>query len=729
MSLKGEQVVTDFLGGKVSERIRGRIDSELYTAAASEMRNVIVPQTGGARSRFGSETLIRYTVPSEGAPRIEPLVIDRDTAFLMVLQTGVLRLYRVQSSGLTIFAGVSAPFNDINKWTLTYEIIGQQVIFCDNSFWPRVLTVNVDAGTMTLQDFEFEENLDGTTSAPMAKMVDEAITLTPSATSGTGVTLTASTAVFDATYVGSEIELRTGRLLVTGYTSPTQLVANYIRQAKERLGPNPFAKKQGNTTHIDVTLVNHELDTGDSITIENAGGISGAVLATDLNTTHTVTGVIDDDTFTIAVTSSGITEDFGGGEVLLTTTAPTRRWKETVFKSRNNLSPPQAVCLHEQRLWFAGSPRFGDDRWASQIGNIYNFDTGTGQDNEAIVSRQISRFFRIRHLVSADTLEIFGDTRMAIQYGSNGTMTPSDQIVKVVEGTSGCSFGRPLWHDGSRIYIDAIGQQARELTSLQEAIEQYASTPLSVTIPEILQEPIHNGYFEGSAVDATPYAIFTNSDGSASFFFSNRQDNVAGWFTLDTPGSITSMAGVGNRLFAGVERFGVYYLEEFSVDGVFKADASETILGTGTPSQSWVANSRFWNRTVSIQKLDGTYVGDSLVGPTGFFTTPILMDDVIIGLPVTYELELMPVLQQTRRGTRRGRKERIVRSFIEFEETTAATVMGKRLARPGNIGEPPTNIPDSYEVRNLGRSRSPRFKIEGNIAERMEALLVILEVT
>jgi hypothetical protein len=83
----------------------------------------------------------------------------------------------------------------------------------------RLGNTNWTIATYAYDQYSWPPFLDGNITAT---------TVTPAATTGTGVNLTASTAIWVASLVGSYIKIKTGYVKVTGYTSTTVLVVTVM---------------------------------------------------------------------------------------------------------------------------------------------------------------------------------------------------------------------------------------------------------------------------------------------------------------------------------------------------------------------------------------------------------------------------------------------------------------------------------------------------------------------
>ena len=78
-----------------------------------------------------------------------------------------------------------------------------------------------------------------------------------------------------------------------------------------------------------------------------------------------------------SATESG---NFGGSVAYIVTNAKTRDWTEQAWSDRRGW--PAAICLHEDRLWLAGSPSAPTFLAGSVTGAYYDYEIGDGLDDE-----------------------------------------------------------------------------------------------------------------------------------------------------------------------------------------------------------------------------------------------------------------------------------------------------------------------------------------------------------
>jgi hypothetical protein len=182
------------------------------------------------------------TMPGEC--RIIPFVFSNDEVAIFVLSNGRLDVY--SNTGAVIQSNITTNCN----WTtaqlfeLNYAQFGDTIFLTHRNNQPRKIT-RTSASTFTVAAYEFELDEDVVVSgaykthAPFYKYEDASVTLTLStAATGAGRTITASTGIFSSDYVNHYLKIDGSQVLITGYTSPTEVTATVIETVSGGTGPH-----------------------------------------------------------------------------------------------------------------------------------------------------------------------------------------------------------------------------------------------------------------------------------------------------------------------------------------------------------------------------------------------------------------------------------------------------------------------------------------------------------
>ena len=477
-----------FLRGELDPKILSRVDLAAYGQGLKKARNVIPVNQGGIERRSGSV----YRADLGTVSRIEPFIFNESQEYIFAFQNTALKIY--STNGTLVATLSSCPWVTSELFELNYTQSGDNMIVVHENFVPQIIT-RVDATTFTRTAFGFEQSQNGAdTFQPYFKFADDSITLDiDTATAGTGVTVTASSAYFTSSYVGMKLRYHGSELTITGYTSSTVVTATLEKDVEIVLDEDPFATSQGSGV-VNVTHVQHGFTTGASIVIAGAEDIfdsdGNGLAASNMNGTRTIT-VIDDNHYEFTAASSDTaTESVDGGGVRVTISGhpPTTVWDEQVFSAVNGF--PRTVTFHEQRLFFGGVTALPDGIQASKVTDFFNFDVGEAADADSvqiqIASDQINE---IRHLTSSKTLEIFTSTgEFYLKPQVSKPITPTDiQIIR--QSSLGVQVkAMPKRFDGATIFIQNNGKTVREFF-YNSGAEEFTANSISLLSSHLIDTP------------------------------------------------------------------------------------------------------------------------------------------------------------------------------------------------------------------------------------------------
>lgn len=585
-----------FLRGELDPKILSRVDLAAYGQGLKKARNVIPVNQGGIERRSGSV----YRADLGAVSRIEPFIFNESQEYIFAFQNQALKIY--STNGTLVATLSSCPWVTSELFELNYSQSGDNMIVVHENFVPQIIT-RVDATTFTRTAFGFEQSQNGAdTFQPYFKFADDTITLDIStASAGSGVTVTTSSAYFTSSYVGMKLRYHGSELTITGYTSPTQVTATLEKDVEIVLDEDPFATSQGSGV-VNVTHVQHGFTTGASIVIAGAEDIfdpdGNGLAASNMNGTRTIT-VVDDNHYEFTAGSSDTaTESVDGGGVRVTISGhpPTTVWDEQVFSAVNGF--PRTVTFHEQRLFFGGVTALPDGIQASKVADFFNFDVGEAADADSvqiqIASDQVNE---IRHLTSSKTLEIFTSTaEFYLKPQVSKPITPTDiQIIR--QSSLGVQVkAMPKRFDGATIFIQNNGKTVREFF-FNSGAEEFTSNSISLLSSHLVDTPIDSATITSIGERTEQFFFLVNTDGTLGVFTSQRAEKIAGWVLWTTDGTYESVACTTGNIYAVVKRTingsTVYNLEQFantSFDVPTDCTVTKTISGSYQPHGTPLVN-------------------------------------------------------------------------------------------------------------------------------------------
>ena len=140
---------------------------------------------------------------------------------------------------------------------------------------------------------------------------------------------------------------------------------------------------------------------------------------------------------------------------------PTRDWQEQAFSEAHGW--PICVTVHQERLVIGGSRDVPDRLWFSKTGHPFNFDPGTGLDDEAISFRLAGdEQHAIRGLLPGRLLQVFTTSGEWIVRGA--PVTPESVAVEL-QTRIGSWTGRRLDPSRSTVPLCSSAPRAESCAS------------------------------------------------------------------------------------------------------------------------------------------------------------------------------------------------------------------------------------------------------------------------
>jgi len=468
---------------------------------------------------------------------------------------------------------------------------------------------------------------------------------------------------------------------------------------------------------------------------------NSAVTLTPSGTTGSITLTASADIFTI--NHEGTRLRFRGKEVEVTDYASATVITVTVIEDLPDLNPsidwfeqafsaargyPVSVAFHQDRLVIGGSRDLPNRLWFSKSGDLFNFDLGTGLDDEAIEFSVLSdQVNAIRGIFSSRHLQVF--TSGAEWMVSGDPLTPSSVQIRRQTRT-GSRIDRyipPVNVDGATLYVARNGQEIHEYlyTDLEAA---YTSTDLALLSRHVIEDPVDQDYDQKNRL-----LFVVRGDGKFASLTAFRAEKVSAWTLHETDGLVKSVSVVGDDVYMLIERDSSYFIEQFDASLYLDSALSGQVE---TPASTWSGLDHLEGKSVSILA-DGAVLPDQVV-QSGSVTLSEPASLVQIGLPYTHIVEPLPPNESGQVGA--GRKLRLIEGIFRMKDTAALRLDVGRGAKDialEQFGE--TQILDGgmnaisgdVKVRALGWQKDgtkPLWKIEQSSPLPFELLSVISEI-
>ena len=710
--------ISSFQFGEVSDSLISRNDTPILNSSAQRVENFLVLPEGGLRKRHGLKHIHDYALTYDANTPYKSVltsfIFDDNEEYVISIENQKLRAFRLLADGsvslvATVTSDVNSaalPFDEDYANEYTFAQYGDVMWVCHPLFAPRLVT-RTSLTTFEVSTFSFDTRPDNhKIYQPYYNFQAQGVTLDPSATTGTGITLTTSADYWVAAHVGTTIRYHESEITITSVTSATVAVGDVVDTLKIRLAVlNPLRTIEGSSS-VEVTHIAHGFAGGETIVIEDAAAVGGLNTG-NLNGTRTVGNIIDENTYTFTAGGSANEAEDGGGYVKIETHAPTTDWSEQAFSGVRGY--PAAVCFHENRLVFGGTLAQPDTIWMSQIGKYFNFDVGDAEDTDSFdLTAATGQVNEIRYMVSNRDLQVFtGSGELYIPTYLNQAITPTNAQIRK-QTPYGTEFILPASIDGATVFVQHDGHTVREYL-YTESEDAYTASAVSTLSGHLIQHPtfmtvVHSGF---NLADS--YAFFVFESGEGALFSSNRAEKRASWTRVTTPGTFSSPVAVHNRLFTNVyDAAGNLHLCEFSEDVGLDLYLYEAV-STNTVDVSDLYNSGDVVDVIGIKDGKQSYLGEFTVSVGEEVDLSVYSESAFthayVGKAFTAKIVSNPIDVTSGNGPVTGDVRGISNVILDLK--------GARSFKINNRSFSPDNaITGKKEIRVLGHSRDPQVTIE-----------------
>ncbi|GAT35618.1 hypothetical protein TSACC_3689 [Terrimicrobium sacchariphilum] len=676
------QLIPSFNAGEISPYLDARSDFEKYAAGCRTLENFIIMPYGGVYRRPGTEFIAPAKLSTKRC-RLIGFNFSITTRFVLEFGEQYIRFF---SNGVQVTSGgspleVSTPYLESELRDLQYIQINDVMYFTHPSHEPMKLTRKADTDwTFAPVAWDWPTFLDENT---------EATTITPSATTGTGITLTASAALFDGGHVGA-----------------------YWQIAHARANAAVTLDLSGNNTSSSIAILGTwELTTygtwSGTVQLERSldGGTSWEVFRTfngASNRNVTASGKESKEAllrmkmvFTSGTGSARLeavdAREYGVVKITAITdathatadvinslagTSATKIWNEGAWSIKQGF--PRTVALHDQRLYFAGTKNRPQSLWGSVIDDFENFRLSALDDSGLFFTLSAQESNPIQWMISQASLVIgtAGDEWTLGSTDSNSAITPTN-VKASKESSYGSKSLRALIVNDVVLFVQRQGRKVRELLYSNQT-ESLVAQDLT-----LLSEHVTKGGILEAAFQQQPDAIYWTITGAGQLvgLTYERLQNVVGWHRHTTDGEFESVATTygasgGDEVWLSVKRTvngqPVRYIERFRTDfrEVFENEDKANwwyldcaVRVTNSPKSASVSGlSHLEGHTVDILA-DGAVSPERTVSG-GAITLQAPAETVLVGLPYTSTLKPMKLEMQA--WASRGVKKRVHQILASF---------------------------------------------------------------
>lgn len=681
------QFQTNFSVGELDPLLRARTDIQQYQNGLETAENVIVQPQGGVRRRpgtkfihdFGSTFTDFKIIPFEFSVNDSYTLVFVNQR-IYVFKDGVLQT-NINSSGndyITATAITASMLDELNFTQAVDTLIlchedleTQRLLRYGDTTWtldalplkfiPKyAYTLNVDNPDFTITPSSFTGNITITASA--------VTTDNGTAQAGTSNTITLKA----ATSYTSDDQCNGFSLHLTAGTGSGQHrhISDYDATTKIATVFPAFTTAPDNTTSYSIKAFG--ADSVDEY-FNAVNGFGRAKIIEYVSDTE-VKATVEIPFFNADAIVSGDWElEFGYED----SWSNTRGW-------------PRSATFHEGRLYFGGSRGRPNTIWGSKVVDYFNFNPGTGLDDEGVEATiNTDQFNAIVHVSSGPDLQIFTTGgEFVVAQANIDPITPATFLIKP-QSRIGCKPGIPLENlSGAAIFVQ---RQGKSLISFQftDATNSYGSQALSVLSSHLLNDPVDLSMRRAASTDETDRLFLVNSGGDIVVYSLLASQNVIAPSKFVTDGSYIAVANELDVTYTIVKRtvnsVVKYYLERF--DDNLTLDS----VKTGGAAAS-VTMDHMEGKEVQIIR-DGVLEPAQTVPASPYTITFETASTASFEVGQNYDVTVktLPAEPKLAQGTIQSKKKRIVQVDAIVHETQNMTINGK-LVPFRNLG---SNVLDS----------------------------------
>jgi hypothetical protein len=625
-----EQFSNSFSAGEIAPELLMRSDLQTRNEALKQGRNIRIMQGGGFRRRPGTVDL----APMPGDAVVQTLGIGDDDARLLVFYNAGFQERLVDGTLVQDLGG--APWVTADLPNLQFAIEIDRIVVTGGNFWPAQLSKST--GVWTVANLAFKAGLNGAVRQPYWRYAPVDVTIAPAAYTGAGVAIVASAAVFSAAYVGTRIRYGGIEILITAYTDPTHLTGTV----------------QGNLyPTISVTVASSVgFEVGQEVQGETSQ-IKGAVAAVP-DATHVQVQLAGSYTYFLAteklIGPTAVSAISAVG--LVGTPAVSVDWDEQLISAAKGY--PRTCALHKTRLLLGAFPSAENAFAASAIGDITDFDVGTGLDTDAIVDT-IGRdaTLGIKHFGSAEQLLFL--TESGPHYVPEQVAAPLSasnlELLKI--GPEAAGLPTPTLAAEGMLFSELRSGRVMLAAPTGNVRRSWEIQDLSELAYHLMGSPTELVLLAASS-ESDRLVCQLRSDGQIAVMNYRRNQQFTAWTLWSTTGAWRSITSAGGKLFAVAKRnfgFGDTYRLEVFEEGVW-GDGFVAGIGSLAHLNGAIVGAWYFAAKVAATPVSG---GALVTPPTG-------VPSYEVGLDFDVVAEVVPPIDGT---IGLARKIRICRAWLD----------------------------------------------------------------
>lgn len=669
--MKTQTVSTNFTGGELSPRLKGRSDLERFNSSAELLENVVVLKQGGATIRPPLDYLRAIKTSSQTA-RIIPFVYSRTDAY--ILEFGNLYM-RVLRNGVAVESSPGTPYEIVTPYT------DAQLAALDFTQGADTMIITHPAvPTQRLRRFAHARwVIDAVPFVPAA--IGEvghrsATTMTTSNVAvGAGRTMTAGAAFFLASDVGRGLTWDGGEALITAYTDSTHVTATVTTAFAAAAAPANTWVLTGTPQTANTASAKDPVGAVITMTLAAAGWRT-----VDIGKFVEINGGL----VRIDSLDGGSPTTIANGtimrELLSTTASPADAWVLLGNLWNAIDGYPETCTFFEQRLWLANTAKYPQSKWGSRSGLYFDFTPGTDDDSAVYKTVASDQVNPIQYLCSASSLICLGYGGEFESRGGVEKPITQNNMQSKAQSEWGCAAVRPETVGKEILFVERGGKALRSMFPLQ--VDGFDSTDISVFSEHLLTDGLKSISYERRP-ESVVWAA-TNEGAMRALTF-NTEQKVIAWASGGTEGDVEWFASIpeGDRdvTYALVKRtinsVVKRYIERFNWAATTGFHDCRVTLSDTTAKATWTGLDHLEGKVIRVHA-DGVYIGTFTV-TAGAIALPRKALTIIAGLGYDATVIAQAPDVGTAEGTSQGQAMSTHKISVRLLNTIGMTVQGEEV--------------------------------------------------
>ena len=690
------KLVSAFNAGELSPLLDARLDIEKYGNGCRILENCVPKIYGGAFGRAGMEYMgaAKY---SDKKSRLVEFIFSATTNFILEFGHEYIRFW---SNGVQVESSPGVPLEIASVYTesdiffLQYVQVNDVMYLVDGAHPVQKLTRVTDA-TWTIESVGWKY--------PATR--DENITTTTlagSAATGSGITVTASAALFNANMIGGYLEISHRRdtshlelpLTATAQSAGLRMLGNYQvasygtwngtiqLQRKNELGNWETVWSRSGKADKNILISGEAAE-------EETFRLAYTLNAAGTGTPRVVLEAADSRIYGLVKITGYTDTTHVIADVVkpLHDTSATLLWSEGAWS--NYRGHPRSVTLHEQCLVFGGCESQPLTIWGSTLGDFEHFQRSSLSD---------ASYAKLIGSTRGNAIVWLASMSSGLSVGTQGDewiiRSPDDQRISSTVGqitpqsSYGSAYIMPVRGNDSVMFVQRGRKKLREFVYVFDK-DGYSAPDLTLLAEHVASKGLKQLAF-ASTPDPVVWAV--TEDGKLLSMTFERDQSVVGWSRHTTQGEVESVAviygatGEADEVWMVVKRTinpglpiegSVRYIERLDPRKWSKLESGDIANLVYSDSAKVVVLDPPSQVVTGLQHLEGLEVAvlaDGYVQPkrrvaSGEIVLPRASSRVVVGLPFTPRVQPSRTEIALQDGSAQGRIWRSSKMTVRLWES------------------------------------------------------------